>query len=78
MVESQAQGPCFEKGLFLGHRPRIGGDAVLRTSLRPGYRLCLESPSGLGLVGKLCPGTPIFKTLARGLLCSQTTSGREG
>lgn len=25
VVESQAQGPCFEKGVFLGHRPRIAG-----------------------------------------------------
>lgn len=51
---------------------------MLRTSLRPGYRLCLESnPPGLGLVGELCPRTPILKTLSRGLLCSETTSGRE-
>lgn len=65
-MESQAQGPCLEKGLFLRHRPRIRGDVV-----GPGDRLPGIS-SGLDLVGKLCLGDPILKTLPRGLLCPET------
>ena len=78
-VESQAQGPCFEKGLFLGHRPRIGGRGVgcfAQDSSEAWGQIVPEIALGLGLVGKLCPGTPSRPCL-EGCYVHRPPSGRE-
>lgn len=67
-IESQAQRPCFEKGLFLGRRPSMGGCCAPDASEAWGCTVP-GIPPGLGLVGKLWgPGDPILKILPRGLL----------
>ena len=53
---SQAQRPCFEKGMFLGQRPSVGAMLCPGMPLRPGDRLCLESPQALPWWGSCAQG----------------------
>jgi hypothetical protein len=82
-VEFQAQGPRFEKGMCLGLAQELGSGGWLCSGslpVRPGDRLCLESPptpQGVGSVEKLYPGPQDQNLVVLGC-CAQRPLVREG
>lgn len=54
-MESQAQGACFEKGLFWDAAQGLGG-CCAQDALKPGDRLCLECPQALAWWGRCAQG----------------------